>query len=120
MLEQRGLIQIKWLEYGNDIEKITYCLKHAGRFYELSGMAPKWERIQEERQTLCKWSKQAQTGWLKAYYEDQAASLERGSSLQICRSTENSFLTAWSPGKAEGADLSASVQCCGTGQYQSI
>ena len=31
MLEQRGLIQIKWLEYGNDIEKITYCLKHAGR-----------------------------------------------------------------------------------------
>ena len=23
MLEQRGLIQIKWLEYGNDIEKIT-------------------------------------------------------------------------------------------------
>ena len=38
MLEQRGLIQIKWLEYGNDIEKITYCLKHAGRFYELSGI----------------------------------------------------------------------------------
>lgn len=78
MLEQRGLIQIKWLEYGNDIEKITYCLKHAGRFYELSGLTPKWERIQEERQTLCKWSKQAQTGWLKAYYEDQAASLEKG------------------------------------------
>ena len=78
MLEQRGLIQIKWLEYGNDIEKITYCLKHAGRFYELSGLTPKWERIQEERQTLCKWSKQAQTEWLKAYYEDQAASLEKG------------------------------------------
>ena len=66
MLEQRGLIQIKWLEYGNDIEKITYCLKHAGRFYELSGLTPKWGRIQEEMQTLCKWSKQAQTGWLKA------------------------------------------------------
>ena len=78
MLEQRGLIQIKWLEYGNDIEKITYCLKQAGRFYELSGLTPKWERIQEEMQTLCKWSKQAQTGWLKAYYEDQAASLEKG------------------------------------------
>ena len=78
MLEQRGLIQIKWLEYGNDIEKITYCLKQAGRFYELSGLTPKWGRIQEEMQTLCKWSKQAQTGWLKAYYEDQAASLEKG------------------------------------------
>lgn len=78
MLEQRGLVQIKWLEYGNDIEKITYCLKQAGQFYELSGLTPKWERIQEERQTLCRWSKQAQTGWLKAYYEDQAASLEKG------------------------------------------
>ena len=78
MLEQRGLIQIKWLEYGNDIEKITYCLKQAEQFYELSGLTPKCERIQEERQTLCKWSKQAQTGWLKAYYEDQAASLEKG------------------------------------------
>ena len=78
MLEQRGLVQIKWLEYGNDIEKITYCLKQAGQFYELSDLTPKWERIQEERQTLCRWSKQAQTGWLKAYYEDQAASLEKG------------------------------------------
>ena len=78
MLEQRGLIQIKWLEYGNDIEKITYHLEQAGQFYELSGLTPKWERIQEEMQTLCKWSKQAQTGWLKAYYEDQAASLEKG------------------------------------------
>ena len=78
MLEQRGLVQIKWLEYGNDIEKITYCLKQAGQFYELSGLTPKWERIQKERQTLCRWSKQAQTGWLKAYYEDQAASLEKG------------------------------------------
>ena len=78
MLEQRGLIQIKWLEYGNDIEKITYCLERAGQFYELSGLTPKWERIQAERQTLCKWSEQAQTGWLKAYYEDQAAFLEKG------------------------------------------
>ena len=87
MLEQRGLIQIgKRLEYGNDIEKITYCLKHAGRFYELSGLTPKWERIQEERQTLCKWSKQAQTGWLKAYYEDQAASLGKGKA--VSRSVE--------------------------------
>ena len=77
-LEQRGLIQIKWLEYGNDIEKITYHLEQAGQFYELLGLTSKWERIQAERQTLCKWSEQAQTGWLKAYYEDQAASLEKG------------------------------------------
>lgn len=77
-LEQCGLIQIKWLEYGNDIEKIVYHLEQAGQFYELSGLIPKWKRIQEERQTLCKWSEQAQTGWLKAYYEDQVASLEKG------------------------------------------
>lgn len=33
-----GLIQIKWLEYGNDIEKITYRLEQAGQFYELLGL----------------------------------------------------------------------------------
>ena len=77
-LEQRGLIQIKWLEYGNDIEKIIYHLEQAGQFYELSGLTPKWKRIQEERQTLCKWSEQARTGWLKAYYGGQVTSLERG------------------------------------------
>ena len=41
MLEKRGLIQIKWLEYGNDIEKIAYRLEQAGQFYELLGLTSK-------------------------------------------------------------------------------
>ena len=78
MLEKRGLIQIKWLEYGNDIEKITYRLEQAGQFYELLGLTSKWERIQAEEQTLHKWAGQAQSEWLKAYYCDQESFLEKG------------------------------------------
>ncbi len=120
MLEQRGLIQIKWLEYGNDIEKIMYRLEQAGQFYELLGLTSKWERLETERQILCKWSEQAQTGWLRAYYEDQVASLEKGKPLWICRSTEISFHLPECPGKAGRAGLPACIQCFGTGEHQSI
>ena len=93
MLEQRGLIQIKWLEYGNDIEKITYRLEQAGQFYELLGLTSKWERLETERQILCKWSEQAQTGWLRAYYEDQVASLEKGKpSLDLSKYGDQLFI----------------------------
>ncbi|MFR5731470.1 MAG: hypothetical protein ACLUD2_05465 [Clostridium sp.] len=62
-------------------------------------------------QTLCKWSKQAQTGWLKAYYEDPGGISGKGeASLQICRSrVGTAFYLPGCPGKAEGAGLSASV-----------
>lgn len=93
MLEQRGLIQIKWLEYGNDIEKIMYRLEQAGQFYELLGLTSKWERLETERQILCKWSEQAQTGWLRAYYEDQVASLEKGKpSLDLSKYGDQLFI----------------------------
>ena len=82
MLEQRGLIQIKWLEYGNDIEKIIYRLEQTGQFYELLGLTPKWKRIQAEKQTIRKWAGQAQAEWLKAYYRDQEISLEKGKQLE--------------------------------------
>ena len=77
-LEQRGLIQIKWLEYGNDIEKITYRLEQAGQFYELLGLIPKWERLASEKEKIQTWSGKAQTGWLKAYYRNLEDALEKG------------------------------------------
>ena len=78
MLEQQGLVRIKWLEYGNDIEKITYCLEQAGQFYALLGLIPKRERLQNAQNKLHQWSEQAQARWLKAYYYDLEKTLEKG------------------------------------------
>ena len=77
-LEQDGLIKIKWIEYGNDIEKITYRREKTGQFYELLGLVPKWKRLQEEKQTLCSLMQQAETDWLRQYYQELEASLDQG------------------------------------------
>ena len=77
-LEQDGLIKIKWIEDGNDIEKITYRREKTGQFYELLGLVPKWKRLQEEKQTLCSLMQQAETDWLRQYYQELEASLDQG------------------------------------------
>lgn len=78
MLENRGLIQIKWLEYGNDIEKITYHLEQTGQFYELLGLPSKWEKLELQKQSLSPWIERAKTAWLKTYYSDLEKMLGNG------------------------------------------
>ena len=77
-LERDGLIKIKWIEYGNDIEKITYRREKTGQFYELLGLVPKWKRLQEEKQTLRFLMQQAETDWLRQYYQELETSLDQG------------------------------------------
>ena len=80
-LERDGLIKIKWIEYGNDIEKITYRREKTGQFYELLGLVPKWKRLQEEKQTLRFLMQQAETDWLRQYYQELETSLDQGKTL---------------------------------------
>lgn len=81
-LEKQGLLKIKWLQYGNDIEKVVCRLEQTGQFYELLGLKSKSEVIGHDKFRVQFWEKMATEDWVRQYYEDLRIRLEKGIYLQ--------------------------------------
>lgn len=77
-LEKQGLIRIKWLIYGSDIEKIMYSLKDIDTFYRILDKQKKSLRFQWAyeflNQFLCDISKE----WIINYMKALKSSLDKG------------------------------------------
>lgn len=82
-LERTGLIRIKWLTRGSDIERIYYRLEDLEQFYSileetLPGRLPKQKQIWEYRGLLERELDVLETEWIRRYYRDILEQLEKG------------------------------------------
>ncbi len=77
-LEKMGLIRVTWFCAGSEIEKVTYGLKDMPKIYQAMGRESKRNRLERARQCAGRYERQAQTPWLKAYYEDVFQEIDRG------------------------------------------
>lgn len=82
-LERTGLIRIKWLTRGSDIERIYYRLEDLEKFYSVleertPGRLPKQKQIWEYRGLLEQELDVLETEWVRRYYRDILKQLEEG------------------------------------------
>ena len=76
--EEQGLIQVKWLSYHFDIERIFYSLSDISRIYEITGRITKKIRIENAIEYLKVLAKQVRQSWIFEYYESLIEQLEKG------------------------------------------
>lgn len=82
-LERAGMVRIKWLTRGSDIERIHYRLEDLDRFYAVlmeaqPGRQPKWKQIRTYCELLERELEGLKTEWICRYYRDLLEQLGRG------------------------------------------
>ena len=91
-LEQKKLINIKWLTRGSDISEIKFSLENLEKIYELSPeRKPKCVYIENLKKSVEENLKTIKTDWIKEYYNDVLRRLEPGSKLKIPENEEKYF-----------------------------
>ncbi|MBP3926745.1 MAG: DUF2399 domain-containing protein [Clostridium sp.] len=81
-LEQLGLIKVKWFGGHSDIDRVTYHLERLPKIYELTGRSPKRMQVEADRLLVECYANEAETEWLRSYYEDLIGQLEKGKTPQ--------------------------------------
>lgn len=81
-LEQLGLIKVKWFGGHSDIDRVTYHLERMPQIYELTGRSPKRMQVEADRLLVECYANEAETEWLRSYYEDLIGQLEKGKTPQ--------------------------------------
>lgn len=85
LLEAEGLVCMKrgdWVEPGRDPARIPYRLEDMERFYELAGLTPKWERLENQKTELQAVRAQIKTSWILNWLDDEAEKLTAGKLLK--------------------------------------
>lgn len=77
-LEEKKLAVIKWLMRGNDIEIIQYSLEQIGEFYRIADRTPKFAVVNRDMEQLKVYHEQIQSEWIKQYYEERMARVQKG------------------------------------------
>lgn len=77
-LEEQGLIRVKCFSGGSDVEKITYNLRDMERFYEIEGKRSEKSILEEAWNCVSAYGAQAESPWLRAYYEDLLRDIDKG------------------------------------------
>ena len=92
LLEQKKLINIKWLTRGSDISEIKFSLENLEKIYKLSPeRKPKCAYIENLKNSVEENLKDIKTEWIKDYYKDILKRLEPGSKLKIPENEEKYF-----------------------------
>lgn len=78
LLQAEDLIRVDWVERGHDPARIHYRLEDMGRFYELAGITPKWERIRQQQEMIDEVRERVQTSWILAYLDEEYVQLSKG------------------------------------------
>jgi len=83
-LESRHLIRMEkkdWVEHGWDPIRVRYRMEDMAGFYELAGMVPKWQRLEEQCARAERVRIQIQTPWILRWWEEKTAGIFKGKSL---------------------------------------
>lgn len=85
LLQSEGLVRMKpgdWVEIDRDPARIPYRLEDMNRFYELAGIRPKWERLEEQTCELQTVMDQVESGWILAWLHAEQEKLKKGQLLK--------------------------------------
>lgn len=77
-LQRQGLLKIEWEAIGVDIRRIRYSLKDLAVMYEMSGIRPKFQRIEENMMAVENLLHSVKGLWIKEYLIRCMKRLEQG------------------------------------------
>lgn len=77
-LECQGLLKIEWEAVGVDIRRIRYSLKDLALIYEMSGIRPKFQVMEENMADVENLLHSVKGLWIKDYLRDCMKRLEQG------------------------------------------
>lgn len=90
-LAKYGLIKIRWISVGNDIEKISYSLEQISNFYEISNRKSKFVLSHQKSEQLRVYQESVQSDWIKEYYAQRIVEAEKGKEKETSEMDELLF-----------------------------
>lgn len=90
-LEEAGLIKIKWINRGSDLEGFRYSFKSIPTFYEMVGRIPKYQKVKEIVNRATEARKEIHKIWIKRYIDDLIEIAQQGNIKKIPDSQEQIY-----------------------------